>query len=231
MDILVCDDDINVIETIKLSLNRIENARLYTFTNPVEALMFSVDHKIDMAILDIIMPKMSGVELAKKLRDNSFNGEIIFLTSSNDYATESYAVKAYDYILKPVSQASLLDIYNRVAQMNQYSEQFVSVVRKHIITKIEFSNIIFIEAHSRQIHFNLNRGEVLSISGSLKEYINLIDRDMRFAIPHASYIVNMDYVKTIKNQEIILHNGRTISISRRQSNFKKQYLKYIAKEE
>ena len=105
MNILICDDQKNDADALASLLHESGfDIKTALFANGREAL----DHvrtgpPADVCFLDIIMPEMSGVELAKKLRSLGYGGEIVFLTSSNDFARESYQVKAFDYLIKPPS--------------------------------------------------------------------------------------------------------------------------------
>ncbi len=229
VDILVCDDDTVALEMIETALSGLSNTRLHVYDDPYEALDYASDHNIDYAFLDIVMPAMNGIELAKKLRNGSFTGEIVFLTSSNEYAAESYAVDAVDYILKPVEQDTVLKAYEKLVDKHPRNEAYINVVKKRIIIKIMLSDIMYVEAYARHVHFAMSNNEVITVSSSLKEYRDTILADDRFAMPHSSYIVNLDYVKTIVGQEIILRNAKTLPISRRKTSFKKEYLKSITR--
>ena len=72
--------------------------------------------KVDACFLEIVMPEINGIVLAEKLREDGFAGEIIFLTISNDYAVESYAVNAFHYLLKPAEQNSVSDVLRKLTE-------------------------------------------------------------------------------------------------------------------
>jgi two-component SAPR family response regulator len=105
MKILIVDDE-------ELQLLRLENeakkvlpndTEIFKFSNPLEALKFSKEKKIDIAFLDIEMPLISGINLAKKLKKINPLVNIIFVTAFDNYALDAYKLHASGYVLKPVS--------------------------------------------------------------------------------------------------------------------------------
>lgn len=105
MNIAICDDNLLDRELI------VDLLECYFFNKSIS---YSIDqyeiedgHPYDIIILDIFMGKLLGIEVAKNLRKLKFNGEIIFLTASSDFAVDSYDVNAGGYILKPISYNKL----------------------------------------------------------------------------------------------------------------------------
>ena len=108
MNILLVDDE-------NLQLTRLENAvrsalpeaKLLSFTNPVKALESTKDVQIDIAFLDIEMPVVNGIQLAKKVKARNPAVNIVFVTAYDSYAIESYKLHASGYVLKPVNLAKI----------------------------------------------------------------------------------------------------------------------------
>ena len=108
MRILLVDDE-------QLQLLRLENAckkvlpdgEYFSYTNPIQAIEKSQDKMIDIAFLDIEMPKFNGIQLAKKLKKINPNTKIIFVTAYNEYALEAFKVHASGYITKPVNESKI----------------------------------------------------------------------------------------------------------------------------
>lgn len=123
MKILLVDDE-------KLQLIRLENAvkkvlpsaTLYSFTNPLEALEKSKKEQIDIAFLDIEMPLVNGIQLAKKLKTNNPKISIIFVTAYDNYALEAYRVHASGYLTKPVSEEKIkeeVELLNNIVPLEK----------------------------------------------------------------------------------------------------------------
>lgn len=105
MKILCVDDE-------KLQLTRLEEtvksvlptAEVISYSNPLQALEDSKDNKIDIAFLDIEMPKFNGIQLAKALKNTCPLINIIFVTAYDNYALEAYKIHASGYVSKPVNK-------------------------------------------------------------------------------------------------------------------------------
>ncbi|MCZ6847727.1 MAG: response regulator transcription factor [Alphaproteobacteria bacterium] len=107
--IALVDDDQNILVSISMSLEA-EGFDVNTYTDGVKALEGLADHPVDLAILDIKMPRMDGMELLNRIRRNS-QIPVIFLTSKDDEVDELLGLRmgADDYIRKPFSQRLLLE--------------------------------------------------------------------------------------------------------------------------
>jgi DNA-binding LytR/AlgR family response regulator len=127
--ILICDDDSAALSEIAAAIDGYYKKsdkpyKLSKFAEPSAALAFVEDgNTVDIAILDIIMPKMNGMELAEKLRALDFSGYLTFLTSSNDFAAQSYSVNAFSYILKPVKADEVHDLLSSIEKTRSHSER------------------------------------------------------------------------------------------------------------
>lgn len=105
MKILLVDDE-------QLQLLRLENAckkvlpdaEFFSYSNPIKALEESQNNNVDLAFLDIEMPGINGIQLAKKLKKNNPRIKVIFVTAYNEYAIDAYKIHASGYITKPVNE-------------------------------------------------------------------------------------------------------------------------------
>ena len=102
--LLVDDEELQLIRLEGACKSVLPNATFLSFTNPVKALEEASKNKIDLAFLDIEMPEINGIQLAKKLKAISPKTKIVFVTAFNDYALEAYKLHASGYITKPVSE-------------------------------------------------------------------------------------------------------------------------------
>ncbi|MDR0720914.1 MAG: LytTR family DNA-binding domain-containing protein [Treponema sp.] len=202
---------------------------LHDFTSGSAALeYFEGGKRVDIVFLDIVMPEMSGVEVAARLRDRGFDGYIVFLTSVNDFAAESYRVRAFSYLLKPVEKERLFSVLRKIDEAREklYGKDtaFVPVKTKQFHRNILFRDIIFAEILGHNLSIHLANNETFSINKPLKEFSSDLLVDERFAHCHGSIIVNMDFVETIRDNMVVLRTGQTIPISRRCNDFKSRYI-------
>lgn len=118
MKILLVDDE-------QLQLLRLENAckkvlpdaEFFSYTNPIKAFEENKDNSIDLAFLDIEMPGINGIQLAKKLKKNNPKIKIIFVTAYNEYALDAYKVRASGYITKPVNENKIQEEINELGSV------------------------------------------------------------------------------------------------------------------
>lgn len=101
--LLVDDEELQLIRLEGACKGVLPDATFLSFTNPVKALEEASKNKVDLAFLDIEMPEINGIQLAKKLKAINPKTKIVFVTAFNDYALEAYKVHASGYITKPVS--------------------------------------------------------------------------------------------------------------------------------
>ena len=102
--LLVDDEELQLLRLEKACKNVLPDCEFLTFTNPVKAFEASKETKIDLAFLDIEMPVLNGIQLAKKLKKVNPLMKIIFVTAYNEYALDAYKVHASGYVTKPVSE-------------------------------------------------------------------------------------------------------------------------------
>ncbi len=223
MRIAVCDDDPMELQKIRGLLEQYvslyqKEADIAVYAYPDGDSLLGGVKKLgmfDMMILDIIMPGMNGMELARELRDCGDFGKIIFLTSSPEYAVDSYKVGAFYYLLKPVHQEELFSLISK-ALLAIGIEHGSSIMLKSgaRLTKVELRALLYVESANHNVHFHVKDSELVVCYGSLSEYESTLSADGRFVRCHKSFFVNMDYVKSVTNKDFILTDGQLIPISR-----------------
>lgn len=111
MKILLVDDEelqlIRITNAAKKALP--EGSEFYTYTNPVLAYEENLNTKFDIAFLDIEMPQINGIQLAKKIKKVNPLVNVIFVTAYDEYALEAYRIHASGYITKPVNESKIKD--------------------------------------------------------------------------------------------------------------------------
>lgn len=115
MNIIAVDDERYQLEALEQAVNKVEpDAKLVTFRKSREALEYAKDNNIDVALLDIEMPILTGVELAKELKKINPRVNIIFCTGYDEYALEAMQIKASGYLLKPIKASELENELNNL---------------------------------------------------------------------------------------------------------------------
>jgi len=230
MNILVCDDmkeDADKLVAL-IAQSGIE-AQTAVFTCPRQALdYFLSGANIDACFLDIVMPKMNGIKLAEKLRENNFANDIVFLTTSNDFASQSYQVQAFDYLLKPLTCEKVSNIMGKLKKFRENADKAgLSVVTQGVAEFVLFRDISHVEVINHTIYIKLRDKSIIKIHTTFGIIEEQLLADSRFAKCHRSYIVNLSEIKTMANKELTMKNGSKIPISRNYSQVKDKIVKWM----
>ena len=237
MNIALCDDDIVGLENAKsvvtnfIAENQSNNKiTLNTFTNGDDLLCYiAKSGGFDLLILDILMPGMNGIELATEIRRKDADCKIIFLTSSPEFAINSYKVNAFYYLLKPFNENDLKSLLCKV--LNQMvKEKSASIVIKEAgkLTRVQIPTIRYMESIKHTTNFHLNNNEVLSCYSSINEFEEILLSYKGFVRCHKSFLVNMNYVISISSRNFVLTDETLIPISRQAyGQVKNAYINYF----
>lgn len=226
MNIAVCDDDEKELKAVNEMLDKwagdqgkIVNVSVFRSPDVLYNTILG-GKRFDLFVLDVLMQEQNGVELAKKLRTSNYVADgapIIFLTSSREYAVESYEVKAFHYLIKPVSPEKI---------GNVISEALDSVARRKndvmfVHTKegeycVDLSEICYITYENRGIVYVCSERILrsLSIQESFKNATMDFDEDSRFFKCGASIIVNLSVVRSIDKNIVTFVNNTELSVPR-----------------
>ncbi len=235
LSIAICDDSEIDREIIKGMLvtyfKGITKYRISMFENG-QALLDSIqaEVKFDLVFLDIIMHEKNGVQIAQEIRDNNRKNDIIFVTSSPDFAIDSYDVVAFGYILKPVSAerfGKVMDRYMKKRhEKTESQDRYLCFKKSGKVENINYDDIKYIESRNTALIIHSKQDKEHILYGKLSDLENQID-DERFIRSHQSFLVNMNYIVAAK-EAFVLDDGTEIPV--RQKNKKQirdQYLQYI----
>jgi DNA-binding LytR/AlgR family response regulator len=234
LKLAVCDDDQN--DRIKISQLLSEWSE-HIKKNGVEvtidvydngdALLDGGVHEI--VLLDVLMPLLNGIETARELRKKDETVSIIYLTSSPEYAIDSYSVQAVNYLLKPVNRASLFTTLDKcVSIIDKRNTDCMLICADNTLCKVNLHNIEYIEAANHAVLFHLHTGIILKTTSRLADYEKRLLALPNFIKPHRSYIVNLDYVVKLTPSEIISCCHNSLPISRAlYTEIKKRYINYL----
>lgn len=165
--------------------------------------------KYKLIFLDIDMPEISGMETAKELRQNGYNGHIIFVTAHNEYVYEGYHVRALDYILKPITLKTLENCLNPVLHELQSSTYILRTATS--IEKIPYASIIAFATQGHYIEI-ITKEYTYRQKISLKVLKQLLPED--FVQCHRTLIVNINHVVKLDGKNLHLTNQTVYPISR-----------------
>lgn len=232
--IAICDDEASSLTQIQSLISAwhhdISQLTVDTFSNGDSLIKSHALSPYDIILLDIIMPLFNGIEIARDIRENDSSVKIIFLTSSSEYAVESYTVKANNYLLKPINSTQLYQCLDELYCSMCNQPQYIIIKCANSIHKVLLNDIEFVEAQNKHSLFTLTNKQTLDSIEMLYLHENMLNLTNGFYKCHRSYIVNINHIDTYTTKEVYMRSGYRIPISRTYgSDFKNAYFSYTFK--
>ncbi len=217
LNLAICDDDSSVIEQLEEFINTLSDITFNyeVFFSAEELYRYKQQQQLefDLYILDIEIKSESGLELAKKLRQDSPHALIIFLTSYSQYVYDVFEVVTFDFILKPISFEKFKKVIHKASKYLQAAKlNFVFSYRKNSFS-IPCQSISYIEKSGRKAYIHTTHGKTYQCNMVLDKIWEQLDRRM-FASIHTSCIVNLSEVMEIVRDELHLRDGTVLYVGR-----------------
>ena len=182
----------------------------------------------DLIFLDIEMPQLDGIALAKRLRAMGCEVPIVFLTSHMKYALVGYEVNALRYLTKPIRTDKLQEVLTYVAdQMAKQRSLWLKTDMGE--EKVALGDVLYMEAQNQNILVCTKTGNY-SVRYNMADYETELEADGFFRI-HRGYLVSLGHVKNIGKNEVTMDNRIVLPVSRTKDKALKEALfQYIRKE-
>lgn len=229
-----------IVDDEPMALNLVESYVLKTpflhlvkkCSSGIQALSYLDEEKVDLIFLDIQMPDLTGLQLAKVLPKST---RIIFTTAFDQYAIEGFKAEALDYLLKPFDYSEFLMASNK-------AKEWFELVKNQEQKSPETTDFLFVKSEYKQLKINLK--EVLYFE-SLKDYVKIwlinnpkpiltlmslktLEEELsgdQFMRVHRSFIVALNNIDVIERSQIVINNQR-ITVS---DQYKSNFLEFVAK--
>ncbi|WP_454051871.1 LytR/AlgR family response regulator transcription factor [Clostridium sp. Marseille-Q7071] len=230
--IALCDDENSQRKTIVHMVDRAleitnKQYKIFEFSSGEELISSTEDFHI--YLLDIKMNKLTGIEIARKIRRVNEKAVIIFITAFKDYVFEAFDVRAFHYILKPVDEDKLKEILCSALSQFQQEDKFIVAKTISQSTKIFHKDIMYIESQQRKVKVHTTY-DVIEYYYKLSDMEQELYEDNFFRC-HKSYIVNLKYVHSYDNTFITLKNLEKIYVSKyKLADFSKVFMYYLKDE-
>lgn len=233
--IAICDDEIIFASNLKKMTQEIliELGTSYEITIYTDAskLLNAIDkepNQYNLLLLDILLGKYNGIELAKILRKKGNKISILLISVSKEFALDGYTIYPIYYLLKPVQKQQLFSIINKEYQEN-FLSRYITISEKCGKSVVELNSILYIEFLNRKILVHTSDKDFVS-TGLLKKFVQLIPNDI-FVQCHKSFIVNVSQIIKVSKTSFLLRNGVTIPVGRiYYQNAINKFISYIEKE-
>lgn len=217
LKIAICDDEANQIEYLSDVVTTWAKKNRHAVEikpySAAKSLLFDYceEKDFDILLLDIEMPGMSGVELAKAVRKENATVQIVFITGYYEYFSDGFDVSALHYLIKPADERKLMPVLDRAVSNLTYRQRSVLLTSPEGDRKVSLADIEYVE--SENVHVAVH-----TVSGVYRSRISLAkfaeQLDETFIKVHRSYIVNLKYVKKITRTDITMVSGDLVPISR-----------------
>ena len=228
LKLAICDDmrefSNHIHHIIEQWENKPEQMTVDIFEDGDSLMKAHANHPFDIIFLDVIMPLLNGIETAREIRKSDTSVKIIFLTTSSEFAVESYTVKANNYLLKPVEPERLFRCLDECFEDISKESRYISIRSVSAVHRVDLRNIEYLEAHGKQVVFSLSNGDTITATEPFYSYENKLLYQDGFFKCHRSYIVNIYKIDTYTTKELKMQSGYRIPISRSiQKDFEAAY--------
>ena len=209
---IVIDDEQHAIDLLTHHIRQTPFLNLlYSTTDPLEGLQLLHQHKVDLIVLDVQMPSMTGIDFIKAINGKC---KVILTTAYSEYAMEGFENEVVDYLLKPISFARFIKGAQRALSLIQpvtpgTKEEndfiFVKTETKGKLIKINIKDILFIEGLKNYVRIHTRQGE------KIIALLNMKDLEERlpagdFARTHKSFLLATSYIRMIEGNLVYLEH-------------------------
>ena len=218
--VALCDDDPHFLKQLRQATAQWFTERQIIFSaiefSSAKHLLDSVkETSYDVFFLDIEMPEVDGMQLAKLIRETLPDSIIIFLTSHDEFAPDGYRVQALRYLSKQTWKKFLSEALDAAtAQVEKQGTGSLSVSHYGNIQRIPHRDILYIRHISRYCEIAIKAGETIQDDRGIKKLFEIIG-DGRFIFIDRGAFINLDYLQKIENGQAVMTNGHSLPISRR----------------
>ena len=216
LHIAICDDSTVDSDYVNKSLHawaaaRGEEVRPEIFSSAEQFLFhYETDRSYDILLLDIEMPGMDGVSMAKRIRKSNESVQIVFITGYSDYISEGYDVAALHYLMKPVCREKLFAVLDRAAEKCRRNERFLALEAGGELVRIPLYEIRYLDVH--QNYVTVHAKQDYTVKRTLGEFEQELGEG--FFRAGRSLIVRLGCIRRVTKTDVHLDDGSTLPLPR-----------------
>lgn len=221
----------NAVKTVFASLS--VDAEIEGFSNPKAFLEEIKEREYDLLFLDIEMPDIDGIELAKMIRERYLSTTIIFLSNREDRVFETFEVAPFGFIRKSRFLEDINEIINLYVKRkyNPTEEKTFVIKGSRETISLPIKNIVYIENKDHFQYFHTSDSDEVFVARQTMKAITDELSSFGFIEPCKGYLVNYRYISAIRNDDIVLTTKKILPLSRRKSSqFTEEYMNYKKKD-
>lgn len=234
--ICLCDDDEEFRRSLKRKLYKIGERNhikmeLIEFSSGT-GMVFDLDgasEGVDIFFVDVLMPGITGIEAAQKLREWGARAQIVFFTSSKEHVFQAFDVMPLHYLIKgEATEETIERILLRAIQLAEKNQQECFYYKVgHTVKRMETQEIIYFEIRNRVVHM-FCRGDRQEEFYLTMDKLEKSLKDKNFVRVHRSYLVNLMHIHSIEVKQIICMNDICIPVGEKYlEQIRKEYSRFI----
>ena len=209
LNCIIIDDEPLAIDLLKDYVSKTQFLELLaSFTNPIEAMHFANDNDVDLILLDIQMPELTGIQFMKIMQDKS---NFILTTAYDKFALEGYEYDVIDFLLKPITferfmvaankaKDRLVNLSDSINKESQEPKDYIFVKSEYKIQKVDLSDILYLEGMGDYINIQRSSGKLLTLE-NIKSFHERLPSS-RFLRVHKSYIISLEKIDFIERNRV-----------------------------
>lgn len=218
-NVIIVDDEYLAQKLLQDYVSKVEALQLVaTCSNAFEAMEALKSNKVDIMLLDIQMPDLTGLELVKSLENKP---SVIFTTAYSEYAVDAFNLAVSDYLLKPFDFPRFIQAINKaignvrpseekqgklVADTISKSNDFITVKADYKLYKINYDDLLYIEGQHEYVTFHTTQRRITALF-ALKDLEDLLPKD-RFVRVHKSYIVSFKHIQDLDKSDVTVSGNK-----------------------
>ena len=218
-NVIIVDDEYLAQKLLQDYVSKVETLQLVaTCSNAFEAMEALKNNHIDIMLLDIQMPDLTGLELVKSLEKKP---AVIFTTAYSEYAVDAFNLAVSDYLLKPFNFPRFFQAINKaigqvppraenapkpVADTISHSNDFITVKADYKLYKINYDDLLFIEGQHEYVTFHTTQRRITALF-ALKDLEEMLPKG-RFVRVHKSYIVSFKHIQDLDKSDVTVMGNK-----------------------
>lgn len=206
-------------------------AEIRVFDHPDVLICACEKYRPHIYILDIVMPMVNGIQAARELRWNQPDAQIIFATSEESFALESFDVNPVNYILKPVKKEKLFETLDlAMKRIHLEEENSVTIKVKGGYRTLYMGEIMYLDYRNHVVSYHLLSGETISTSTlriGFAEYLIQNHEEDDIVLCHESVAVNIQAIDKLSKTDLMVRNREILPVAKsRYAQVSEKYMNY-----
>lgn len=228
----ICDDENIILEELYFSIYNIIkdiffesecDFEIKKYNNPNDLINSHFTNNFDIIFLDIDMPKINGIEVARTIKTNSKRTLIIFITNKEELVFETFKIQAFRFIRKSKLSGELEESITSAIKLFEIDAFKINFKIENNNYEIDINNILYIESDRNYITIYTINNKKYRFKDSINQKEKQLDK-YGFIRTHLGYLVNQKYIQRINNDSVVLVNSEKIPLSRARIQFVQQKL-------